>query len=49
MENINKNKKNFSGVLGISIGKNKDTSLEDAYLDYNFCINESFIKLITLQ
>ena len=42
MENISKNKNNFSGVLGISIGKNKDTSLEDAYLDYNFCINESF-------
>ena len=42
MENISKNKNNFSGVLGISIGKNKDTSLENAYLDYNFCINESF-------
>ena len=42
MENINKNKKKFSGVLGISIGKNKDTSLEKAYLDYNFCINECF-------
>ena len=24
------------------IGKNKDTSLEKAYLDYNFCINECF-------
>ena len=42
MENIDKNKNNFSGVLGISIGKNKDTSLEDAYLDYNFCMNKCF-------
>ncbi len=42
MEKIDKNKKNYSGILGISIGKNKDTSLEDAYLDYNFCMNECF-------
>ena len=42
LENINKNKKNFSGILGISIGKNKDTSLDNAFLDYNFCINECF-------
>tara|TARA_B100000900_G_scaffold383608_1_gene371684 strand:- start:379 stop:1395 length:1017 start_codon:yes stop_codon:yes gene_type:complete len=42
IEKIDKNKKNYSGILGISIGKNKDTSLEDAYLDYNFCMNECF-------
>ncbi len=42
MENISKNKSNFSGVLGVSIGKNKDTSLDNAYLDYNFCMNECF-------
>ena len=42
LENINKNKKNFSGILGISIGKNKDTSLDNAFLDYNFCINQCF-------
>ena len=36
LENIKKNKKNFSGILGISIGKNKDTSLENAYKDYIF-------------
>ncbi len=41
-KNIDKNKRNYSGILGISIGKNKDTSLEDAYLDYNFCMNECF-------
>jgi dihydroorotate dehydrogenase len=42
VDKIDKNKKNFSGILGISIGKNRDTSLEDAYLDYNFCLNECF-------
>ncbi len=42
MENIVTNKNNFSGILGISIGKNKDTSLENAYLDYNFCMYECF-------
>ena len=42
VENIEVNKKYFSGILGISIGKNKDTSLENAYLDYNFCMQECF-------
>jgi dihydroorotate dehydrogenase len=42
VEKIDKNKKNFSGILGISIGKNKDTLLENAYLDYNFCMNKCF-------
>ena len=42
VEKIDKNKKNFSGILGISIGKNKDTSLENAFLDYNFCMTECF-------
>ena len=41
-QNIKKNKVNFSGVLGISIGKNKDTSLENAYKDYNYCLENCF-------
>ena len=41
-QKIKKNKKNFSGVLGISIGKNKNTSLDDAYKDYNFCLETCF-------
>ncbi len=44
IKNIEKNKKYFSGILGISIGKNKDTSLENAYLDYNFCMSECFLQ-----
>tara|TARA_X000000950_G_scaffold151722_1_gene186716 strand:- start:473 stop:1468 length:996 start_codon:yes stop_codon:yes gene_type:complete len=42
VENINKNKKNFKGVLGISIGKNRQTSLENAYKDYRFCMQECY-------
>ena len=41
-KNIKKNLTNFHGVLGISIGKNKDTPLEDAYKDYNFCLENCF-------
>tara|TARA_B100000989_G_C19516590_1_gene461978 strand:- start:894 stop:1904 length:1011 start_codon:yes stop_codon:yes gene_type:complete len=42
VKNIESNKKDFSGILGISIGKNKDTPLENAYIDYNFCMKECF-------
>ncbi len=42
IENIETNKKKFSGILGISIGKNKGTSLENAFTDYNFCIDKCF-------
>ncbi len=42
VKNIKKNKRNFKGVLGISIGKNRQTSLEDAYKDYRFCMQESY-------
>lgn len=42
IQNIKKNKKTFRGVLGISIGKNKDTSLDDAYKDYIFCLDHCF-------
>ncbi len=34
LSNIKKNKKNFNGILGISIGKSKNTKLEDAWKDY---------------
>ena len=42
IRNIRKNKHNFSGVLGISIGKNKSTPLDKAYEDYNFCLEHCF-------
>ena len=42
ISNIRKNKRNFSGVLGISIGKDKNTVLDKAYEDYNFCLEHSF-------
>ena len=42
VSNIQKNKKNFKGILGVSIGKNKDTKLEDAYKDYVFCMHKCF-------
>ncbi len=42
IKNIKKNKHNFKGVLGVSIGKNKNTDLIDAYKDYIFCMNHSY-------
>ncbi len=42
IRNIRKNKHNYSGVLGISIGKNKSTPLDKAYEDYNFCLEHCF-------
>lgn len=42
IKNISRYKNNFSGVLGISIGKNKDTTLDDAYKDYIYCIDHCF-------
>ncbi len=42
VQNIKKNKRNFKGVLGISIGKNKQTSLENAYKDYRSCMQECY-------
>jgi dihydroorotate dehydrogenase len=41
-QNVKRNKVNFSGVLGISIGKNKNTSLENSYKDYNYCLENCF-------
>lgn len=34
LKNIEKNKKNFKGVLGVSLGKSKDTKNERAHEDY---------------
>lgn len=33
---------NYSGILGINIGKNFDTSLEDAHKDYSLCMEKVF-------
>lgn len=42
VKNIKNNKKYFSGILGVSIGKNKETKLEHAYKDYLFCLKHCF-------
>ncbi len=42
IKNISRNKNKFSGVLGISIGKNKETTLDDAYKDYIYCMDHCF-------
>ena len=42
IKNIKKNIHNFDGVLGISIGKNRNTELKNAYKDYIFCMNQSY-------
>ncbi len=42
IKNIKRNLNNFNGVLGISIGKNKNTELKNAYHDYIFCMNRSY-------
>ena len=40
--NIKNLKKNYPGVLGISIGKNKFTALDKAHRDYVFCLRKSY-------
>jgi dihydroorotate dehydrogenase len=35
-------KTNYAGILGINIGKNFDTSLEDAHKDYCLCLEKVF-------
>jgi len=35
-------KSNFNGVLGINIGKNKDTPVENALDDYLYCLNKVY-------
>ena len=34
IKNIEKNKSSFKGILGVSIGKSKETKIEDAFKDY---------------
>ncbi|BAC24277.1 pyrD [Wigglesworthia glossinidia endosymbiont of Glossina brevipalpis] len=41
IENI-KNEKNVKSILGINIGKNKDTLIEKAKDDYLICINKAY-------
>ena len=42
LHNIKRNRSDYSGVLGISVGKNKATKLDEAFKDYNFCIEKCF-------
>ncbi len=42
IKNLKKNKENYLGVVGVSIGKNKNTPLNEAFKDYIFCLNESY-------
>ncbi|MFI4919415.1 MAG: quinone-dependent dihydroorotate dehydrogenase [Legionellales bacterium] len=35
-------KANYSGILGINIGKNKDTPLDDAAKDYLYCLGKVY-------
>ncbi len=42
VENIKKYKNNFSGILGVSIGKNKNTELSEAHKDYLYCLSKAF-------
>ena len=42
LENLKKNRSNFNGIVGVSIGKNKNTSLESAHLDYIYCLKKAY-------
>ena len=42
LENLKGNRSNFNGVVGVSIGKNRDTSLESAHLDYIYCLQKAY-------
>ncbi len=42
VENIKKYKNNFSGILGVSIGKDKNTELSKAHKDYLYCLGKAF-------
>lgn len=41
---LNISRANYQGILGINIGKNKDTSLENAEEDYLFCLRKVYTK-----
>ena len=43
LENLKGNRSNFNGVVGVSIGKNRDTSLESAHLDYIYCLQKAYL------
>ena len=43
LENLKRNRSNFNGVVGVSIGKNRDTSLESAHLDYISCLQKAYL------
>jgi dihydroorotate dehydrogenase len=42
LDNIQK--ANYRGILGINIGKNKDTPLNQAYEDYVYCLRKIYTK-----
>jgi len=42
LENLKRNRSNFNGIVGVSIGKNKNTSLESAHLDYIYCLKKAY-------
>lgn len=39
---MNIEKSNYKGILGVNIGKNKDTSLEYAFTDYIYCMQRVY-------
>ena len=42
IKNISSLKSKYNGLVGISIGKNKDTSIECAYKDYLYCLDVAY-------
>ena len=42
IKNISSLKGKYNGLVGISIGKNKDTSIEFAYKDYLYCLDVAY-------
>lgn len=42
LDNLKRNRDNFNGIVGVSIGKNRDTSLESAHLDYIYCLQKAY-------
>ena len=42
IKNISSLKNNYKGIVGISIGKNKKTSNEQAYKDYLYCLKTAY-------
>ena len=42
VKNISSLKSKYNGIVGISIGKNKDTSIEHAFKDYLYCLDVAY-------